>query len=118
MHCVGTEVRLFHFKCGIKELKYPQKLLLHKNTLMIWSIIKILPLVFTYFITNLRKKNITITLKTVTYCVKQLILISIQLIKEYRSTVIGLIKTILDKALYKLHLTKILKENHHPIKSK
>ena len=116
---MGTEVRLFHFKCGIKELKYPQKLLLHKNILMIWSIIKILPLVFTYFITNLRKKNIvTITLKTVTFCVKQLILINIQLIKEYRSTVNGLIKTILDKALYKLHLTKILKENHHPIKSK
>ena len=68
---------------------------------------------------NLRKKNIvTITLKTVTFCVKQLILINIQLIQEYRSTVNGLIKTILDKALYKLHLTKILKENHHPIKSK
>ena len=47
------------------------------------------------------------TLKSVTFCVKR-ILIGIQLIKEYKSIVNGFIKTISDKILYKLHLTKIL----------
>ena len=40
---------------------------------------------------------------------KRLAVIGIQLIKEYKSIVNGLLKTISDKTLYKLHLTKILK---------
>ena len=42
----------------------------------------------------------------------------IQPMKEYKSIVNDLIKTISDQTLYKLHLTKVLKErsfDHHPI---
>ena len=45
----------------------------------------------------------------------------IQPMKEYKSIVSDLIKTISDQTLYKLHLTKILKKrsfDHHPITSK
>ena len=52
------------------------------------------------------KKNITMTLKTVTFLyIKRLVLIDIQLITEYKSIVNSLIKTISDKTLYRLHLT-------------
>ena len=42
----------------------------------------------------------------------------IQPMKEYKSIVTDLIKAISDQTLYKLHLTKVLKErsfDHHPI---
>ena len=44
------------------------------------------------------------------FCVKRLF-IGMQLIKEYKSIVNGLIKTISDKTLYKLHLTNIFKKS-------
>ena len=58
------------------------------------------------------------TYKTVTFLCKQLVLIGIQLIKEYKSMVNGFLKTISDKTLYKLHLTKIPPKrffDHYPI---
>ena len=99
------------------------KILLHINLLMIRSTISILPLVFTNFIICLRhKKKILRWLRKQTYiCVKRLVLFGTQLIKEYKSIVSGLIKTISDMTLYRLHLTKILQKNvfhHHPIASK
>ena len=97
------QASMYRRRAGCRA-KIAQKNLLYKNVLMILS--KILPLVFTDFLICLR--------------VKQL-LIGIQLIKEYKSIINGLIKKISDKTSYKLHLTKILKKRlfgHYPITSK
>ena len=49
------------------------------------------------------------TLKTVTFlCKTRLVLICIQIIKEYKPIANSLLKKNSDKNLYKLHLTKIL----------
>ena len=66
--------------------------------LMTWSTINILSLVFIYFIICLRnKEKYHHDFETVTFCEKRLVLIGVQLIKEYQSIVNGLIKTIPDK---------------------
>ena len=71
--------------------------------LMIWSTINILPLVFADFIICLRNKKMSLWfLKTSHFCVKWLVVIGIQLIKEYKSIANGLIET--TKAI-KLDLT-------------
>ena len=62
-------------------------------------------------------------LKTVKFLYQQLVLIGIQLIKEYKSIVNGFIKRFKQsgKTLLKLHLAKILKIiflDHHLITSK
>ena len=51
---------------------------------------------------SLRKQSV--------FFVKRLVFFGIQLIKEYKSIVNGLLKTISDRTLYKLHLTKILQK--------
>ena len=98
-----------------------RKVLFHENMLMIWSTINILPLVLTYFIICLRNKKelLPSSWKQSHFCVERLVLTAMQLIKEYKSIVNGLIKTISGKTLYKLnpdfltitilHLNKIWK---------
>ena len=110
-------------KCGWSRPKIGQKILVHKNMIAIRSMISILLLVFTYFIICLRnKKKLSLWLwKQSHLCVKRLVLIGIQLIKEYKCNVNCLIKTISDKTLYRIQLTKILEKiffDHHPITSK
>ena len=55
---------------------------------------------------------LSLSSKQLHFRVKQLVFIGIQLIKEYKSIVNDLIKTIqaTDNTLYKLNLTKILKK--------
>ena len=55
-----------------------------------------------YLLHNMLKK-LSLTLKTVLFLCKRLVLIGIQLIKEYKSIVNGLIKIISDKTSYKVH---------------
>ena len=87
---------------GVWEGLWIQLKLLKNNFCFI-----ILPLVFTYFITGLRNKKISLShRKQSHFCVKRLVLTGIQLIEEYKSIVNDLLKTISDKTLYKLHLIK------------
>ena len=75
--------------------KIAPKILLHKNMLMIRSTINILPLVFTYVIICLRIKKMSLWFwKQSHFWLKRFILIGIQLIKECKSIVNGLIETI------------------------
>ena len=100
---------------GWRRVKIARKILLHKNKLMIRSTINI---------HNMLKKQKNISLwfwKQSHHCVKRLVLIGIQRVKECKSIVNGSIKTISDNTLYKLHLTKILNKrlfDRHPILSK
>ena len=77
------------------ELKFPEKFCFITIKLMIRFTINILPLFYLFH--NMLKKRKKLSLwfwKQPHFCVKRLGLIGIQLIKEYRSTVNGLIKTI------------------------
>ena len=63
--------------------------------LMIQSTIYILRIVFTYFIICLRNKKMSPWFwKQSHFCEKRLVLIGMQLIKEYKSNLNGLIETI------------------------
>ena len=87
------DARVKFFRGG--RAKIARKILLHKNRLMIQSKINISSLVFNYFITCLRNKKMSLWFwKQSHSCLKNLVLIGIQLIKEYKSIVNGLIKTI------------------------
>ena len=74
--------------------KIARKILLQKNMLMIRSMINILPLAFTCFIICLRNKKMSLWFwKLSHFCVKQLLLVDIQLIQEHKTIVNGLIET-------------------------
>ena len=89
--------------------------------LMIRTTINILPFIFTSFIICLRNlKKCYYDFEQWLFCVKRIVLIGIQLIEENKSIVNNLIKAISQKTLYKLRLTKILKNrffDYHPITS-
>ena len=84
---IGTKEKISYRGRG----KIPQKNLFHKKIHIIWSRINILQLLFTFFIC-LRDKKLSLWLwKQSHFCVKRIVLIGIQLIKEYKPIANGLI---------------------------
>ena len=100
VHVPGKVAQENFFRGGIMaELKLPENFCFIKiSSWYVRLLTFILPLVFTYFIISLRnKKKLSLWLwKQSHFCVKRLVLIGVQLIKEYRSIVNGLTKTISD----------------------
>ena len=95
----------FFFRGGCLRVgdisKIAWKILLHKKILMIWSKTTILSLVFIYYIICLRNKKLSLWLwKHSYFCVKRLVLMDIQLIKEFKPNLNCLIKTVLGKTLW------------------